>query len=166
MSGYKYFKGINTNTTLEEIKSQYRKLAIANHPDNGGSTETMAQINSEFSDLCHKYGHQHKAADGTVYEKQTEERPSDFIEIIDHLIRLGLDFDIVGSFVWIYGNTYANKEAIKAMGAKWSGRKKMWYIAPKDWHPRRKGMSYEEIKDVFGVAYEHRAEEYQGIAVA
>lgn len=163
---YRYFKGISANITLEEIKAQYRRLAIQNHPDNGGSTEAMAEINAEYSDLCHKYGHQHKAADGSMYEKDTEEKPSEFIAIIDQLIKLGLDFDIVGSFVWIYGNTYANKDALKAMGAKWGSRKKMWYIAPRGWHACRKGMSYEEIKDVFGVAYEHRTEGYKGIAVA
>jgi len=41
----KYFNRIDT---LEELKSEYRRLALENHPDKGGKTETMQEINSEF----------------------------------------------------------------------------------------------------------------------
>lgn len=44
----KYFKNI---TSLAELKKQYRALAIANHPDKGGDTETMQDINAEFDAL-------------------------------------------------------------------------------------------------------------------
>lgn len=44
----KYFSKINS---LAELKKQYRKLAIQNHPDKGGTTEAMQQINIEFEKL-------------------------------------------------------------------------------------------------------------------
>ena len=47
----KYFKNI---TSLAELKKQYRALAIANHPDKGGDTETMQAINAEFDALLEK----------------------------------------------------------------------------------------------------------------
>lgn len=43
-----YFQNIHS---LAELKKQYRALAIANHPDKGGSTQTMQQINAEFTRL-------------------------------------------------------------------------------------------------------------------
>ena len=43
-----YFQNIHS---LAELKKQYRALAIANHPDKGGSTEIMQQINAEFTRL-------------------------------------------------------------------------------------------------------------------
>lgn len=43
-----YFVNI---TSLSELKNQYRKLAIANHPDKGGSVEIMQVINSEYDAL-------------------------------------------------------------------------------------------------------------------
>lgn len=41
---------INVNS-LEDLKKQYRKLALANHPDKGGKTEVMQEINVEFDVL-------------------------------------------------------------------------------------------------------------------
>ena len=43
-----YFKNINS---LAELKKEYRHLALENHPDKGGSTEMMQQINVEFERL-------------------------------------------------------------------------------------------------------------------
>ena len=40
-----YFKNIHS---LAELKKVYRRLALENHPDKGGSTEVMQQINVEF----------------------------------------------------------------------------------------------------------------------
>lgn len=44
----KYFKNIHS---LSELKKQYRALALSNHPDRGGDTETMQTINAEFDAL-------------------------------------------------------------------------------------------------------------------
>lgn len=44
----KYFSSIHS---LADLKRSYRLLAIQNHPDKGGSTETMQQINAEFEQL-------------------------------------------------------------------------------------------------------------------
>ena len=43
-----YFKNIHS---LAELKKEYRRLALENHPDKGGSTEVMQQINVEFERL-------------------------------------------------------------------------------------------------------------------
>ena len=44
-------KHFNNVTSLEDLKKQYRKLALANHPDKGGRTEVMQEINIEFDVL-------------------------------------------------------------------------------------------------------------------
>ena len=43
-----YFHNIHS---LAELKKQYRTLALANHPDKGGSTQAMQHINAEFARL-------------------------------------------------------------------------------------------------------------------
>ena len=43
-----YFNNVES---LADLKHQYRVLTLANHPDRGGSTEAMQQINAEFDRL-------------------------------------------------------------------------------------------------------------------
>ena len=43
-----YFKNI---ANFDDLKSQYRTLLKANHPDNGGDAETMKEINAEYDTL-------------------------------------------------------------------------------------------------------------------
>lgn len=49
-----YFSNIQS---LSGLKKQYRTLALANHPDRGGSTETMQKINAEFEKLYKIWEH-------------------------------------------------------------------------------------------------------------
>lgn len=44
----KHFKNI---TSFDDLKNQYRKLALTNHPDKGGNTATMQEINIEYDIL-------------------------------------------------------------------------------------------------------------------
>lgn len=41
----------NNITSFQNLKDQYRTLAMANHPDRGGDTATMQEINAEYSRL-------------------------------------------------------------------------------------------------------------------
>lgn len=43
----KYFANC---TTLDELKKEYRRLAMANHPDRGGDEATMKAINAEYDE--------------------------------------------------------------------------------------------------------------------
>ena len=41
----KYFTNIKT---LDDLKKEYRLLAMIHHPDRGGDVETMKEINNEY----------------------------------------------------------------------------------------------------------------------
>jgi hypothetical protein len=43
-----YFKKIET---MDALKSEYRRLALKNHPDKGGNVEVMQEINAEFETM-------------------------------------------------------------------------------------------------------------------
>ncbi len=62
---YTYF--IPTPKTLEELKAQYRKLAMLHHPDRGGNLEAMQAVNSEYDTLFPKLKDIHQTKEGETY---------------------------------------------------------------------------------------------------
>lgn len=146
----KYFANIKT---LEELKKEYKRLALENHPDRGGDVEVMKAINAEYDIMFNKVKDIHVNAKGETYTKENTETPSEFKDIIDKLIRMeGLEIEIIGCFIWLSGNTKAHKDNIKALGFKWHSTKKMWYKAPEDYRKKsKKKYSIEEIRDMYGV---------------
>lgn len=130
-----YFKNCST---MEDLKKEYRRLALKNHPDMGGSVEAMAEINAAYEAACHRM------------QDEPTEKASTFIDMIDALIRMGVDVEICGSWVWLSGNTYAHKDAIKAMGFRWSAAKKRWYWAANLGKKRRGTASMNQIRKNYG----------------
>lgn len=51
MKDYYNILGVNRDATAIEITKAFRKLARANHPDRGGSTENFQLINEAYSVL-------------------------------------------------------------------------------------------------------------------
>jgi curved DNA-binding protein CbpA len=142
ITSLQFFKFHTTSeVTIEAIKRQYRKLAMANHPDRGGDLRTMQAINAEFDVLRKRFYNVHEGENGGTYVDETAEGMDDvtarFTDIIDALMKLGgVEIEICGSFVWLGGNTYEHRAAIKALGFRWASRKKRWYLAPEGWRKR------------------------------
>lgn len=115
--------------TLDELKAEYRRLAMKHHPDMGGDTATMQAINAEYETRFEELKHQHNTTHDEAH--QTTEAPADFIRIIEALLKLGgIEVELCGCWLWISGNTYAHKDALKAAGCKWSATKRLWYWRP------------------------------------
>lgn len=117
--------------TLEELKQQYRRLALRNHPDLGGNTADMQQINDEYAVLFERLKNTHRAASGETYtaKEETGEKANDFIDIINALINLdGLIIEICGKWLWISGNTKPHRAKLKELHFRWSQNKMAWYF--------------------------------------
>ena len=133
----KYFTNINT---LDELKAAYRRLSMKHHPDRGGDTATMQEINAEHDELFERLKKQHNATADEYH--QTTETPEEFREIIELLLRLeGLTVELCGSWLWIGGDTRQHKETLKAAGCRWSNNKKLWY-----WHHAEEGRKWRRGK--------------------
>lgn len=113
-------KFFNNIQTLEALKKEYRKLSKQYHPDlNPAGLEAMKQINNEY-ELLFEQLKKH----GTQEEQQ--EDVSIFKDIISKIIHLDIEIEIVGTWIWVDGNTYSCKETLKELGFQWRPRRKKW----------------------------------------
>ena len=149
----KYF---NNPKTLEELKKQYRELAMKHHPDKGGSNEAMKAINAEYDELFPKLKDTHRTKDGETYtaRQASTETADQFKDLISQLMRMDdIVIEIIGCFVWVTGDTKPHKEQLKALGFKWHSKKSAWFLAPEDYRKRsRKDYSLEHIRSMYGTS--------------
>jgi hypothetical protein len=140
--------------TLEELKLQYRQLAMEHHPDRGGNVETMKAINNEYDQLFPRLKDIHTNRDGETYTAWTEtkETPEAFKDLIDQLMKMDdIVIEVIGCFVWVTGNTKPYKDQLKELSFRWHSKKVAWYLKPEDYH-RRSHKQYEldDIRDMYG----------------
>ena len=150
-----YFKSFEINT-LEELKSAYRKLAMQYHPDMGGSTEAMQEINNQYDNLFSKYKNIHKNKDGETYtaREETTEAPEEFRNIIMTIIHLeGITIELCGSWLWITGDTKPHKDVLKSVGFRFSAKKSAWYYHRESFFKKSKNKySLDDIRSMYGSA--------------
>ena len=170
MMEFKFFKPMRGRTIfqtpIEEVKRQYKKLALKHHPDLGGDLKDMQRVNAEYDELRKRCYNIHQDMSGNVYTDQTQDTPDDvtdrFKDIIDQLIHMeGLEIEVCGSFLWVGGNTRGHKDELKSMGFRWASKKKRWFLAPQGWRKKgRRELTMGEIRSNYGsqrIDYKHAA---------
>lgn len=134
----------------KSLKSLYRKLCFENHPDRGGEVENMQIINNLYEEYFKKL----KDIDfkGNETEETKFETPDFFTNIISELIKLqGIKIELVGSWIWLSGNTFFHKDKLNELSCFWSRSKKMWYWnGDNEKKNIRSHSKYEDLKDRFG----------------
>lgn len=146
----KYF---NNCRTAEELKKGYRELCKKLHPDNAGNVEDFKEMQTQFAKAWERLKNIHVNKEGERYEKATEETANEFMEIIEKLMTMdGVNFELCGSWFWIYGNTKLHKGTLKEMGARWSNNKKSWYLhrEPYRRYHGKKEYSLDDIREMYG----------------
>ena len=129
----KYFKDVNT---LEELRRQYKDLLKKFHPDNAdGSTEATQEINAEYDRLFKvlKDRHESKSSDNNENNAKTDfnnmkydfSEDAKLREALQRIITFeGINIEIVGCWIWVDGNTYTYKDALKEIGFKQAREKR------------------------------------------
>ena len=120
--------------TVTEIKNHYRRLCSIYHPDKGGDVETMKEINVQYKQAL-------KACDGTTTQgtdnKEHTYHYNDDIEqaIIDKINELlsvnmhDVEIALIGTWIWITGETKQYKETLKETKCKWHSQRKCWFFS-------------------------------------
>jgi hypothetical protein len=144
----KWFQNVNT---LDELRTMYRKLAMQYHPDRGGSTQAMQEINAEYDYLSkHLINNNTTFSEGrkaweTFVSDEIRQKLNEIIFLEDIII------EIIGCWIWVTGNTRAVKEDLKLHGFKFSPNKLAWYWQYGDYRKlSKKQFSMDDLRVMFG----------------
>ena len=127
-------------TGINEAKKIYKTLAKKLHPDVGGSEEEFKLLNAIYNDFI----------ENKIYFSNDFKIDLDLEKIISQILHFeNITIELVGSWIWLSGDTKEIKDKLKELGFKWASRKKMWYYG------EMKGKSHgekslDEIKDKYG----------------
>lgn len=142
----KYFNNCNT---LDEIKATYKQLAKQHHPDHGGDTATMQQINTEYAFTCAKV-----LKGENLSSEETEHRiklSEEYRQVIEKIIGLpAIQIELVGNWIWVTGNTYPVKNKLKEAGLFFAPKKVAWYYRSEEFKTTGSKKTLEEIRQKYG----------------
>lgn len=139
------YKYLNKNyNNLEELKFHYKELAKKYHPDyNPDGLKAMQILNNEYDILFNQ-----------LKDKKSTESSGDYISIIKELLKYNnIEIEIIGTWIWLHGETYPIKEELKKLGFRWSKGKKLWYKMPYESNkkpPKYKQNNLETIRQTYG----------------
>lgn len=143
----KWFKDCKT---LEEVKARYKQLAKQYHPDLGGDTATMQQINRAYTEATAKAA---KGANLTDEETESEILSSEaYRRAIEQIIHLdGITIELVFKWIWVTGNTYPVRATLKTAGFLFAPKKQAWYFRTEEYKVSKgSGKSLDEIRNKYG----------------
>lgn len=143
-------KWFNDCQTLDEVKATYKKLAKQHHPDLGGDTATMQEINKEFAFASAKAV---KGANLSEEETEHEILSSEaYRKAIEQIIHLDdITIELVGYWIWVTGNTYPVRATLKNAGFFFAHKKLAWYFRTAEYKvSQSSGKSLDEIRNKYG----------------
>ena len=147
--------------TAEELRKEFHKQCKALHPDNGGNADEFKIMKAEFEKRWSDIGNIFTNADGETYEKKETMSAEQFANIIEQLIHwTDCNIEIIGSWLWVSGNTYHRRDALKDLRFGFSNNKKAWYYHEGSYKKRSKRhFSMDEIRAKFGTEPVHTEEQ-------
>jgi hypothetical protein len=126
-------------TGINEAKKTYKTLAKKLHPDIGGSEKEFKLLNKIYNDFI-----EHK-----IYFSNESKIDLELEKIISQILHFeNITIELIGSWIWISGDTKLIKEKLKELNFKWASKKKMWYYGEmkgKNLKPK----SMDEIKSKY-----------------
>jgi len=125
---------------INEAKKIYKQLAKVLHPDVGGNEEDFKNLNAIYNHIL----------ENGIYFTNESKFDLELEKIISKILHFeNIVIEVVGSWIWLSGDTKSIKETLKDLGFKWASQKKMWYFGEmksKNPHPK----SLDEIKSKYG----------------
>jgi curved DNA-binding protein CbpA len=144
---------LNKFASADEIRLNYKRLMMKHHPDRQGNEEIAKLINVAYELLTEM---QYDGSNGRIEESDefiTRTDDDELNVVLSMVTGLeGLFVELVGTWIWVSGNTFPHKEILKELGFKWASKKMMW-----SWHKETdkcrsyKNQTMDEVKRKYGV---------------
>lgn len=133
--------------SLDDVKALYKKLAMEFHPDRGGDTQIMQEINLQYEQIK-----QNPFFKFSNKKEETQKDYSVFPEIINNIIGYrDITIELCGNWIWLSGATYKYSKQLKTLGFYFAGEKKLWYWRPSDYKSaNREPRSIDYIRGKYG----------------
>jgi len=61
-----------------------------------------------------------------------------------------VEVELVGSWLWVDGETYEHKDKLNELGFRWSNKREKWYWHTGPWKGYGSDKSYKHLKDKHG----------------
>ena len=148
----KYFENCKT---IDDVKKLYRKLASQLHPDMNHDRDTT----EEFQIMANEYETAYNLvknifvnAKGETYTKENTETPAQYADIINHIIHFeNCKIEIIGTWIWVSGNTREYKDQLKELHFTWSKNKAAWNFHSEPFKKKsRNSLDFDTIRNFYG----------------
>lgn len=136
-----------TASTLNELRRQYKMFLVKYHPDNNpgmDTTKDMQEINAEYDVLLNQFA-ENQSSDVSA------EKESELKKVLNEVIKIKADIliELVGTWIWISGNTHPVRGMLSEIGFKWAHKKRMWYWGESG-HKCTAPLAMEDIRAKYG----------------
>lgn len=165
----KWFAGCQD---VGEVKGLYRKLAKTHHPDLSKSedaTRIMQEINAEYHAILEgMHGQVRVGSDGQehtyYYNQEIEQELMDKINEVLALRMPNVEVELVGTWLWVYGDTKPFKDTLgkDGLGMRWHSKRKKWYFRRKSYRRQYSEKDFSELRTMYGSQRFH-SEESKGL---
>lgn len=138
--------------TIEDVKKTYKKLASKLHPDCGGNAEDFIQMSAEYEEAFNRLKNTFRNVEGEKYQRENTETSNIYKDIIDKIIHFeNVKIEIIGTWIWVSGDTKPYKDILKSLKFVWSSNKTAWSFHSEPWKKRTaKKTTMDEIRNLFG----------------
>lgn len=147
-----YFAGLDADQAIKE----FRRLCKVLHPDmQGGNPEAFRNLVDEYQDFQRQAKTAQGRAEGWTdkatgepYEAPDMHLSPETLERLETVLRWpGLIVELLGTWIWITGDTRQYSEQFKALAFRWSPKKQAWYFHAEPYKRRsRHDYTLDEIR--------------------
>jgi hypothetical protein len=143
---------------IDAVKKLFKELIKKHHPDLNKNEDSEI---TKFIILEYNYIKDYFALNDKLPFSVTTETKANFDLfnnldnetkiIVNKLQQLeNITIEIIGSWVWVSGNTFLVKDYLKELNCKFSGSKKMWFYTKDDRKQKASNLDINEIKLKYG----------------